>query len=77
MGTVLIPKDIIEMSLKHIQITERTKVLDLAYGKGAVSVQAAKALGCRVRGRQGTGDKGTGMVSRKRQGTCPLVLQEK
>lgn len=44
------PKDIIEMILMHIQITERTRVLDLACGKGAVSVQAAKALGCKVKG---------------------------
>lgn len=44
------PKDIVDMILKHIQITNRTRVLDLACGKGAVSVQAAKALGCRVKG---------------------------
>jgi 2-polyprenyl-3-methyl-5-hydroxy-6-metoxy-1,4-benzoquinol methylase len=44
------PKDIIEMILKYVQITEKTRVLDLACGKGAVSVQVAKALGCRVRG---------------------------
>ena len=44
------PKDIIDMTLKHIQISEKTKVLDLACGKGAVSVHFAKATGCKVKG---------------------------
>jgi ubiquinone/menaquinone biosynthesis C-methylase UbiE len=44
------PKDIIDMIQKHIQISEKTKVLDLACGKGAVSVQVAKALGCMMKG---------------------------
>jgi len=44
------PKDIIDMIQKHIQVSEKTKVLDLACGKGAVSVQVANALGCRVKG---------------------------
>ncbi|PKM49184.1 MAG: methyltransferase type 12 [Firmicutes bacterium HGW-Firmicutes-7] len=44
------PKDIIDMILKHIQVSENTKILDLACGKGAVSVQIAKALGCKIKG---------------------------
>ena len=44
------PKDIINMIQKHIQVSEKTKVLDLACGKGAVSVQLAEALGCMVKG---------------------------
>ncbi len=44
------PKDVIDMIQKHIQISENTKVLDLACGKGAVSVQVAKALGCMMKG---------------------------
>lgn len=44
------PKDIIEMIKNHIQVSGKTKILDLACGKGAVSVQAAKTLGCMVKG---------------------------
>jgi ubiquinone/menaquinone biosynthesis C-methylase UbiE len=44
------PKDIIDLIGKHVQVTQETKVLDLACGKGAVSVQVAKAFGCMVRG---------------------------
>lgn len=45
------PIDIIDMMIqKHIQVSEKTKVLDLACGKGAVSVKVAKALGCMVKG---------------------------
>jgi len=44
------PKVIIGMIQKHIQVSDKTKVLDLACGKGAVSVQLAKALGCMVKG---------------------------
>ncbi|HQA58169.1 MAG TPA: class I SAM-dependent methyltransferase [Acetivibrio sp.] len=44
------PMDIIEMTSKNIKVTEKTKVLDLACGKGAVSVNLAKALGCSVKG---------------------------
>ncbi|MFZ5986337.1 MAG: class I SAM-dependent methyltransferase [Bacillota bacterium] len=44
------PKDIIDMIQKHIQVSEETKVLDLACGKGAVSVNLAKELGCKVKG---------------------------
>jgi 2-polyprenyl-3-methyl-5-hydroxy-6-metoxy-1,4-benzoquinol methylase len=44
------PKDIIDMILKHMQVSQKTKVLDLACGKGAVSIHVAKALGCKVKG---------------------------
>ena len=44
------PKDIITMASKHIQVSEKTKVLDLACGKGAVSIHLAKSLGCKVKG---------------------------
>ena len=44
------PKDIIDLILKHIPVSEKTRVLDLACGKGAVSIQVARALGCRVKG---------------------------
>lgn len=36
------------MLKKNMQVSEKTKVLDLACGKGAVSVQVAKELGCMV-----------------------------
>jgi cyclopropane fatty-acyl-phospholipid synthase-like methyltransferase len=44
------PKDIIDMIFKHMQVSQKTKVLDLACGKGAVSIHVAKALGCNVKG---------------------------
>jgi len=44
------PKDIIEIIKRHVQVSGETRVLDLACGKGAVSVQVAKAFGCRVKG---------------------------
>ena len=44
------PKDIIDMIQKNIQVSQKTRVLDLACGKGAVSVQVAKALGCNFKG---------------------------
>ncbi len=44
------PKVIIDMTQKNIQVSENTKVLDLACGKGAVSVQVAGAFGCMVKG---------------------------
>lgn len=44
------PKVIIDLILKHIPVSEKTRVLDLACGKGAVSIQVARALGCKVRG---------------------------
>jgi ubiquinone/menaquinone biosynthesis C-methylase UbiE len=44
------PKDMLEMIAKHIPVSNETKVLDLACGKGAVSVSLAKELGCMVKG---------------------------
>ncbi|MBS3872292.1 MAG: methyltransferase domain-containing protein [Firmicutes bacterium] len=44
------PKDIIEIIERHVQVSRQTKVLDLACGKGAVSVRLAEAFGCRVKG---------------------------
>lgn len=44
------PQDMIAMIQEHIPVTKDTQVLDLACGKGAVSVQIAKALQCRVKG---------------------------
>ncbi len=44
------PEDIIEMIQREIAEPEKLKVLDLACGKGAVSVNLAKALGCQVKG---------------------------
>lgn len=44
------PKDMLEMITKHIRISKDMRVLDLACGKGAVSVNLAKELGCKVKG---------------------------
>lgn len=44
------PSDIEEMIRKHVPSPERLKILDLACGKGAVSVCLAKAFRCRVKG---------------------------
>jgi SAM-dependent methyltransferase len=44
------PKDILDMITKHIHLSVETRVLDLACGKGAVSVNLAKNLGCMVKG---------------------------
>jgi len=44
------PKDIQSLIAKHIRVTRNTKVLDLACGKGAVSVKLAKEFACRVKG---------------------------
>jgi len=35
---------------KHMHITQKTKVLDLACGKGAASIQIANQFGCKVKG---------------------------
>ena len=43
-------KDIMDMITKHIHLSKETRVLDLACGKGAVSVNLAKNLGCMVKG---------------------------
>lgn len=44
------PRDMIEMIKKHIHVSKDMRVLDLACGKGAVSVNLARELGCRVKG---------------------------
>ena len=44
------PRDILKIITKHILVSKETKVLDLACGKGAVSVNLAKELGCMVKG---------------------------
>lgn len=44
------PEGILDIMARHIPVSSDTKILDLACGKGAVSVRLAKALGCRVKG---------------------------
>lgn len=44
------PSDIIDMIQKHVYEPKRLRILDLACGKGAVSVQIAKTLECQVKG---------------------------
>lgn len=44
------PRDMLEMIRKHLPVAEETRILDLACGKGAVSVILAKELGCTIRG---------------------------
>jgi 2-polyprenyl-3-methyl-5-hydroxy-6-metoxy-1,4-benzoquinol methylase len=44
------PRDIIHLISKQMKVSEKTKVLDLACGKGAVSVHLAKAKGCKMKG---------------------------
>lgn len=44
------PKDMVHLISKNIIISEKTKVLDLACGKGAVSIKLAKEFGCQVKG---------------------------
>ena len=44
------PKDIADMISEHIQVSDKTRVLDLACGKGAVSVHLAGVLGCKIKG---------------------------
>jgi ubiquinone/menaquinone biosynthesis C-methylase UbiE len=44
------PKEISRLLAKHLPISENTKILDLACGKGAVSVGAARALRVKVHG---------------------------
>lgn len=44
------PKDILGMITKHLPVSKDTRILDLACGKGPVSVNLAKELGCRVKG---------------------------
>jgi len=44
------PRDMMDLISKHIPVSKSTKVLDLACGKGAVSVNIARELGCTVKG---------------------------
>ncbi|HNT04445.1 MAG TPA: class I SAM-dependent methyltransferase, partial [Bacillota bacterium] len=44
------PKEIIKLIRKNIRKVKDLKILDLACGKGAVSVKLAKELGCHVQG---------------------------
>lgn len=44
------PDDIIRLLAEHTGICEEWRVLDLACGKGAVSVKIAEAFGCEVKG---------------------------
>jgi len=44
------PRDMIRMIKRHMPISESTKILDLACGKGAVSINIAKELGVKVYG---------------------------
>lgn len=44
------PKDMLEIVQKHVTVSRNTRVLDLACGKGAVSIHLAKELGCMVKG---------------------------
>ncbi|MDD3670378.1 MAG: class I SAM-dependent methyltransferase [Sphaerochaetaceae bacterium] len=44
------PNDMIEMLTKHTYVSKTTRVLDLACGKGAVSVTLADTIGCSVKG---------------------------
>lgn len=45
-----IPGDIEILASAHIEMSARTRVLDLACGKGAVSVALARIFGCKVKG---------------------------
>ena len=44
------PKDIEKLIKNNIKLNEDTSIIDLACGKGAVSVHLAKAFGCRIIG---------------------------
>jgi len=44
------PRDMIRLIKKHMPISENSKILDLACGKGAVSINIAKELGVKVYG---------------------------
>jgi cyclopropane fatty-acyl-phospholipid synthase-like methyltransferase len=45
-----LPSEINNLISSHIPITKDTRILDLACGKGAVSINLAKSFGCRVKG---------------------------
>jgi 2-polyprenyl-3-methyl-5-hydroxy-6-metoxy-1,4-benzoquinol methylase len=44
------PRDIIKLISKHIAISTNTRILDLACGKGSVSVLLAKEFNCKIKG---------------------------
>ncbi len=44
------PEDMIELISRHVGSSAAVRVLDLACGKGSVSVRIAQVLGCRVKG---------------------------
>ena len=44
------PRDMIKLMQKHMPISPDTRILDIACGKGAISVRVAKSLGVSVRG---------------------------
>lgn len=44
------PKDMIHLISHHIPVSTNTRVLDLACGKGAVSIAIAREIGCQVKG---------------------------
>lgn len=44
------PADMIHLVSKHMNLSKEMKILDLACGKGAVSIQMAKKFGCSVKG---------------------------
>lgn len=45
-----IAEDIIQIIEQNIDVTANTSILDLACGKGAVSIKLARAFGCRTKG---------------------------
>ena len=44
------PEDMIYLLSRNIQVSDATKILDLACGKGAVSIKLAKTFGCKIKG---------------------------
>lgn len=44
------PRDMIKLLKKHLPISEATRILDLACGKGSVSIKVAESLGVNVYG---------------------------
>jgi 2-polyprenyl-3-methyl-5-hydroxy-6-metoxy-1,4-benzoquinol methylase len=45
-----VPMDMVELISGNVGVSPRTKILDLACGKGAVSVRLAEEYGCSVKG---------------------------
>lgn len=44
------PQEINHLISSHIPVSEKTRILDLACGKGAVSISLAKSFGCQIKG---------------------------